>query len=182
MTFRVAPGSRVRESDAPVLGQIFEQLKKTGLLTAERVLNEASKTGSPMYRYFEWDDHKAAHQFRLTQARALLRSIEVVLEDAKGKKVPMKMYFNVRDSENHRSYEAATFVFDTPDLADQVIEQALAQLEAWKARHAKYGWAKAAMPWHRGCDACGQGFGEEGQDEEEVASGFTLRCLDSNAA
>lgn len=146
MTFRVTPGSRLRKADATMLGQTFEQLKQTGPLTAERVLQEASKPGSALHRFFEWDDQKAAHQYRLTQARQLLRSIEVVIEDAKGKQVPMKAYYSVKDADGQREYQPMEFVFDTPDLAEQVVEQARAQLEAWQTRYAKYQWAKGAIP------------------------------------
>lgn len=146
MTFRAAPGSRLRQGDVEALGQALERLKSTGPLTAERVLHEAMNAKSVLHKYFEWDDHKAAHQYRLEQARRVIRSIEVVIEDAKGKQVPMKAYYNVADAEGQRSYEPMSFVFETPDLADQVIEQAQSQLEAWKTRFAKYQWAKGAMP------------------------------------
>lgn len=146
MTFRVTPGARLRKADAQVLGEIFERLKSTGPLTAERVLQEATRQGSVLHRFFEWSDQKAAHAYRLTQARQLLRSIEVVIEDAKGKQVPMKAFYSVRDADGQRAYEAMEFVFDTPDLADQVIEQARAQLESWKTRYARYTWAKDAVP------------------------------------
>lgn len=146
MKFRVAPGARVRAADADILGQIFERLKSSGPLTAERVLGEAMNSHSELHKYFEWDDDKAAHQYRLTQARALLRSIEVVVEDAKGKEVHMKAYYSVKDAEGSRGYESMDFVFSTPDLADQVISEAFAQLESWRARYGKYQWAKAAMP------------------------------------
>lgn len=146
MTFRVTPGSRIRKADAKVLGEAFERLKATGPLTADRVLTEAMNARSPLHRYFEWDDQKAAHQYRLEQARKLIRSIEVVLEDAKGKQMPMRAYYSVRDADGQRGYEAMEFVFATPDLADQVIEEALAQLEAWKAKYGRYTWAKGAVP------------------------------------
>ena len=146
MTFRAAPGSRLRAGDVDALGQTLERLKLAGPLTAERVLDEASDRSSPLYKYFEWDNDKAAHQYRLEQARRLIRSIEVVIEDKKGKQIPMKAYYNVADAEGQRSYEPMSFVFETPDLADQVIEQAQVQLEAWKARFAKYTWARGAMP------------------------------------
>jgi hypothetical protein len=146
MSFRVTPGARVRKADAQLLGQAFEALKATGPLTAERVLNEAMNTKSPLHKYFTWDDQKAAHQYRLEEARRLIRSIEVVLEDAKGKQVPMRAYYSVRDAEGQRGYEPMEFVFATPDLADQVISEAVLQLEAWKEKYAKYQWAKGAIP------------------------------------
>ncbi len=146
MKFRVAPGSRLRQADVDILGATLERLKSTGPLTADRVLDEAADAKSPLHKYFEWDDRKAAHQYRLEQARRLIRSIEVVIEDAKGKDVALKAYYNVADAEGQRSYEPMEFVFSSPDLSDQVIEQARTQLEAWRARFAKYSWAKNAVP------------------------------------
>jgi len=146
MKFRVVPGSRIRKGDAQMLGQTFERLKKSGPLTAERVLDEATSANSPLHKYFTWDDAAAAHQYRLEQARRLLRSIEVVIEDAKGKQVNMRAYYSVKDAEGQRGYQPMAFVFETPDLADQVITQALAQLEAWKIKFARYTWAKDAVP------------------------------------
>ncbi len=146
MSFRVTPGARIRKADAKVLGEAFERLKSSGPLTADRVLSDAMNARSPLHRYFEWDDQKAAHHYRLEQARRLIRSIEVVLEDAKGKQVPMRAYYSVRDSEGQRGYEAMQFVFSSPDLADQVIEEAHAQLEAWKVKYGRYTWAKGVIP------------------------------------
>lgn len=146
MTFQVTPGARIRKADAPIIGNILERLKTTGPLTAERVLDEATNKRSPLHKYFTWNDQKAAHKWRLEEARRLIRSVEVVIEDLRGKQIPMRAYFNVRDGEGVRSYEPMEFVFETPDLADQVIQQALAQLESWKLKFAKYQWAKGAMP------------------------------------
>lgn len=146
MSFRVTPGARVRKADAQLIGQAFEALKASGPLTAERVLNEAMNAKSPLHRYFEWDDQKAAHQYRLEQARRLIRSIEVVLEDARGKQVPMRAFYSVKDADGQRGYEAMEFVFSTPALSDQVIEEAVTQLEAWKEKYQKYQWARGAIP------------------------------------
>lgn len=147
MMFRVTPGSRIRKNDAKVLGETFERIKASGKpLTAETVLDEATNPRSPLHRFFEWDDKHAAHMFRLEQARRLVRSIEVVLEDAKGKQVPMRAYYSVKDADGQRAYEPMEFVFETPDLADQVIDQAVSQLEAWKAKYARYTWARGAIP------------------------------------
>jgi hypothetical protein len=146
MTFRVTPGARIRKADAQVLGDTFAKLKSTGPLTAERVLAEATNPRSQLHRYFEWDDAKAAHSYRVEQARKLIRSIEVVIEDAKGKEIPMRAFYSVRDAEGQRNYESMQFVFETPDMADQVVAEALAQLESWKTRYSKYAWARGAIP------------------------------------
>jgi hypothetical protein len=54
-----------------------------GILQAEDVLEEARNPDSPLHPMFEWDDQVAAHQYRLEQARALIREVrvEVVCRD-----------------------------------------------------------------------------------------------------
>lgn len=44
-----------------------------GTLTPEAVLADAADPTSVLHSCFEWDDSKAAHQYRLDQARGLIR-------------------------------------------------------------------------------------------------------------
>lgn len=48
-----------------------------GTVTAEAVLAAARNKKSALHAEFEWDDKKAAHEHRLDQARALIRSVKV---------------------------------------------------------------------------------------------------------
>lgn len=48
-----------------------------GILQAEDVLEEAKNPASPLHPMFEWDNAAAAHQYRLDQARALIREVRV---------------------------------------------------------------------------------------------------------
>ena len=55
------------------------RVKGGGRLTAEAVVVEATRKDSVLHDLFEWDAKKAAHAFRLDQARALIRSVRVVI-------------------------------------------------------------------------------------------------------
>lgn len=57
------------------LAQI-EQLCE-GRLTPDAVVADARDETSPLHSLFEWSDERAAHQFRLDQARRLIRSVRV---------------------------------------------------------------------------------------------------------
>lgn len=54
-----------------------------GRITPEAVIEAARDEGSPLHQQFEWDDSKAAHGYRLEQARTLIRSVKllVTIED-----------------------------------------------------------------------------------------------------
>jgi hypothetical protein len=145
MTFRVAPGARLRKADADVVGRELMRLRKTGPLTKERLVVEAGRRGSPLRRFFEWSDRKAAQQYRIEQAGYLLRSIEIVVEDAKGKQVAIKGFYNVTSAEGRR-WEPMQFAFDDAGLSEQILKDAYAQLEGWIERFKKYEWARDSIP------------------------------------
>ena len=50
-----------------------------GLLTPDAVVAAAAKKDSVLHELFEWDSRKAAHAWRIEQARALIRSVRVVI-------------------------------------------------------------------------------------------------------
>lgn len=61
---------------------IAERLQKIaslngGRLTPDAVLQDAKSTKSPLHDEFDWDDSTAAHQWRLMQARELVRSVRI---------------------------------------------------------------------------------------------------------
>ena len=149
MTFRIAPGARLRKGDADVLGREFMRLRKSGPLTTERLVLEASRRGSPLRRFFEWDNRKAAQEYRFQQAAYLLRNVEVVIEDAKGKEVAIKGFYNVTSVEGGRRWEPMQFAFEDVELAEQIVADAHSQLEGWITRFERYQWARSAVPLAR---------------------------------
>ena len=48
-----------------------------GKITTEVLVREATEKSSPLHSYFEWDDEKAGHRWRVQQARILLNNIQV---------------------------------------------------------------------------------------------------------
>jgi hypothetical protein len=54
-------------------------LEDEGRLTPECVLEAAEDEDSPLHRFFEWDNDEAAHQYRIDQARRLIRGVRVVV-------------------------------------------------------------------------------------------------------
>lgn len=48
-----------------------------GQLTGEAVVAVAAPQDHPLHHYFEWDDAKAGHKYRVHQAERLIRSIKI---------------------------------------------------------------------------------------------------------
>lgn len=61
---------------AAELKRIYERDKE---LRPSVVVKEATPVRSPLHKDFEWDDAKAGHEFRLYQARSIIKSTPCVL-------------------------------------------------------------------------------------------------------
>ncbi|GAG28327.1 unnamed protein product [marine sediment metagenome] len=62
-------------------GECIEAIKKRrGGITPQLLVIEANKKRSPLHDCFEWDDSKAAGEYRIVQAREILRFLVIVIE------------------------------------------------------------------------------------------------------
>lgn len=59
--------------DHAAIREEIERLKCDGVIRPVDVVDAARDKSSPMHDWFQWDDGEAAHQYRLQQARELLR-------------------------------------------------------------------------------------------------------------
>ncbi len=105
MIYQFRRGSRVAGVSAQIVGDALAELReKHGVLQTETVLMDARRKRSKLHAAFEWDDEIAGHEFRLIQARQLIRSIVVILEDGDE---PAYVHINVGDSRYYQSTEVA---------------------------------------------------------------------------
>jgi hypothetical protein len=147
-TFIPRKGARLTKRDAVIVGQELEKLnQRHGGLTAEVVVGEASRTRSKLHRFFEWDDDEAAEQWRLHQARVLIKSVRVVLDpdDDEGPR-EIAAFIHVRrdvdndedDDEEEAVYLTSVEVMSDAKLRRQVLKRALRELESWQRRYNEY--------------------------------------------
>lgn len=136
-TYTAAPGARIRDEDAEIIGPVIERLaQERGAATARNLLNEAKDPASPIHRYFEWDDAEAADAHRLERARLLIRSIRIVVSTAS---VPIETKaFHVTTSCGQTGYRPAATVFADQDMSTQVVATAMRELSGWRARYQQY--------------------------------------------
>lgn len=136
MIYKWKQGSRVA-LDAEVAGAELERIRvhHNGRLESETVVREARSPANPLHPAFEWNDKTAAHQFRIEQAKYLIRSIEVVVDEAVEQR-PIRAFVSVVREED-RSYTSVTDAMMSPDLRKQVLATALRELVAWRDRYAE---------------------------------------------
>lgn len=128
--------SRVRKSDLPEIETELRRLEATrDGLTAEAVVKRAADKKNVMHRYFEWDDTEAAREYRLSQARGLIREVTVTYIDDGEEKEPIRAFVNVEHA-GRRSYMYATKALSVLEIRQQVIDRALQDAEQWRLRWA----------------------------------------------
>jgi hypothetical protein len=137
--YRAAKGARYNHKDAQIIGTHLERLG--GEFTPDRVLDEAQKSRSPIHKYFEWDDTEAARQHRLLQARNLVNHLLLIIT-IDGEEVPTKAFHSIElqidDETAGREYSSFEVILNDPDRKEQVVERALAEVDAWQARWLHY--------------------------------------------
>jgi hypothetical protein len=107
--------------------------KHGGVLRPVDVVKAARAQTSPLHKYFTWDDGEAAHQFRLAQARQLIRACVTVIPHAAE---PIKAFCSlVEDRGKGDSYFATVDVLSDEDKRSRLLRQALSEANAWRRRY-----------------------------------------------
>ncbi len=131
MQFAWKDGSRIK-IDPHAVGQELTRIQNDHGLTPEIVVEAARNPESPLHKGFEWDDSVAAAQYRLDQARYLLRMI-VVVENKN--RTPIRAFVSVQNTDQKRVYRDIASVFSNEYLREQALEQALRDLDAFQRKY-----------------------------------------------
>ena len=104
-----------------------------GILRPADVVAFASDPKTALHARFEWDDTKAAHLYRLEQARAIIRcSVKVMHDD----NPPIRAYVSlVDDRQNGESYRGIGDVMADAGLRETLLSQALREAQSWRQRY-----------------------------------------------
>lgn len=98
----------------------LRQLAAEGRLSPNVVVEEAASEDSPLHGYFEWDEQTAAHKYRITQARDLIRSVkvEVVVRE---RTVVAPRYVHDPKAKNNQGYVDVESARDDKDAAREIV-------------------------------------------------------------
>ena len=114
----------------------LDKLAVDGKLTAQAVVDAAREESSPLHGYFEWDDNKAANEYRLLQARKLIRVVVQPCEPLDNQ--PMHVYQSlvtdrVVPGGGYRTTEA---ILSTEAWRNTLLEQAKRELISVRNKYA----------------------------------------------
>lgn len=111
--------------------------KNGGQVSPNDLLAVAKRKTHILHSIFEWNDDEAAKQHRLTQARTLLRSIEVVYDELPER--PMRSHEIVQakkrgDDKSQTLYSTTDLAMADPVARDALIATAIRQAMAFRRR------------------------------------------------
>lgn len=123
---------------AQVAGEELERIRtvNNGRLAQETVVEEARDKKSPLHPAFEWNDKRAAHQYRLSQAGYVIRMLSVSYVEGEKKTAPIRAFVNVSRDED-RSYTSIAHAMSDDELREQVLARALKELNDWRERYSE---------------------------------------------
>ena len=138
-TYRTKNKNIFSDKKAQEYGERLERISKNGELTPDNVLDDAESPNSPLHSFFQWNDIKAAQNYRRKQARKLITNIELIIEVADGKSVAYNSYLSFEATNDvKRKYHFITKVLSDEELRETYLAQALKDAETWQMRYKQY--------------------------------------------
>lgn len=149
--FEFAEGARFQSGqhpDADIVGTHIEMLREKfkGELTPQDILDDARNDNSPLHSFFEWDDNAAAEQYRLSQARGLIRSVVAIYVQEDRPAVRTRAYVHIPQGETSH-YREASHAMSQKSTREAVLKRALEELIGWQKRYHSL---------HEFADLCGE--------------------------
>ncbi len=118
---------------ADVAGAELERLaQESGCgVTPQQLVDASREENAPLHSCFEWDNDVAAEQYRLVQARALMRNIVVTYEPGKVVRVLANVVTNV----GRREYVSLEKVLADASMKESLLSSARRDMEAFIAKY-----------------------------------------------
>lgn len=130
-------GAPFTDKEAQKIGPAIQGIEsRDGKVTPESVVEDARSETSPLHRYFEWNDTKAAKKYRLSQARLIINHLQIRVVFG-GEPVETKAFHSVK-VEGVRRYQSHSSINEDLDLQGQVVSRAAEELASWLLRYRRY--------------------------------------------
>lgn len=133
MVYQWKVGSH-HKCDAKVAGKVCETLAGEGRLTPKDLVEESRPDDAPLHGEFEWDDRAAAEAYRESQARYIIRSIEVVVQHD-GEDVGQTRAFVALQDGGPCEYTPIDVVMSDDSRRQELLRRALSELACFKQKY-----------------------------------------------
>ena len=116
----------------------LEQIRQKhgGLLKPEDVVAFARNKRTALHSEFEWDDAKASAEFRLEQARRVIRVSVTVLPSPHSDQEPVRAYVSVASdrAQPGGGYRALADVMSDDEMRAELVNEALGEAKRWRRK------------------------------------------------
>ena len=108
-----------------------------GVIKPESVVDAARPESSPLHSRFTWDDTEAAEQYRLWQARTLIRT-QIKYIEVEGKATPFRVFVSLTPDREEESggYRVTANVLNDKDMRAQMLRDAMDEMRRFEAKYA----------------------------------------------
>ncbi len=134
METQTEQGEEVRDVIREELMSIAEE--HGGMLRPADVVEFARDPGTALHSKFTWDDGEAAEQYRLWQARRVIRCSVVVIPE---KQQEYKAFVSLTPDRNGITggYRSIRSVVSNRDLREQLLEDAIREMKVFRRKYAQ---------------------------------------------
>lgn len=129
-------GRKNKEHDAAVKKEL-EMLatRGKGIVKPEAVVAFARNPETALHSQFEWNDSAAAEQYRIEQARTLLR---VIVHEVPGSGQRVPVFVSLQSDRTEGGYRRTVDVLSDADMKRQLMDQLKREARAWAKRAADF--------------------------------------------
>lgn len=115
--------------------------KRDGLITPHALVKEAEPQDSVLHPFFTWDQEKAAYEYRLWEARKIIRTVMIVKD---GLDEPVRAFQSVilnasplqdEEEDQSRAYVSTERCLDDPILRKQILNRAKQEARDWAHKY-----------------------------------------------
>ena len=120
-------------ADPQRIGEALQKISEQndGRLTPEQVVAAAKSNRHPLHKHLEWNDERAAHSWRLQQARQIINIVMVDTEDGETERA----FISVNEKGRGRAYRDSITIKGDATLQLEVMRQAITDLKAFQTRY-----------------------------------------------
>lgn len=114
--------------DPELAAKVCKELEAKGSFSAEELVNVSEDENAPLHDMFEWNDTIAAKKYRIEQAKKIIRSIVVVVDD---KPVRYREFSSV----SSKTYMSTMTALSSERTREILLGAAKTEMERFKAKY-----------------------------------------------
>lgn len=121
-----------------VLRKEFARIKRAGggILRPKAVVDAAREKSSPLHRYFEWDNTRAAEAYRIWQARQLIVVVTMEFTKRRDEIVTVQQYVSLgSDRKGSGGYRALVDVIRDESKRQEFVEGMLTDIHIFRLKY-----------------------------------------------